>query len=367
MKTRPYSLLRVLFVSMAVLATLIYLVVQIRDAGQFGLTPQGPVERWSVLNMVVEYRYALIMILTTWAAIWLTLHFALRPIRRLSQRAGAIGPANLHERLPLDDAPSEIAPLVSAFNLSLDRLEAAWAAQRAFSANAAHELRTPLGALRAEVESLVPAQDRRAATAEFDRLTRLIEQLLFLAEADQDRLSHTGRFDLVEQVRETAMEMAPRILSAGREIGFDSEIEPRFCRGDAILAGIAVRNLIENGVRHTPEGTRIDISISRAGVVSVRDNGRGVPEAFEPRLFERFSKSDAGGYGAGLGLSIVTRIMALHGGTVTYQRLAVGCAFHLVFPEAEDEQAVDTASGESLRKAEAVKPGLPSVQNTRSS
>jgi len=347
MKPGRYSLLRVLFVSMAVLATLIYLVVQLRDAGQLGLTPDGPVEHWSMLNMIVEYRYALVMILTTWAAIWLTLHFALRPIRRLSQRAGAIGPANLHERLPLDEAPSEIAPLVAAFNLSLDRLEAAWAAQRAFSANAAHELRTPLGALRAEVESLVPQKARGAATAEFDRLARLIEQLLFLAEADQDHLSRTDRFDLVELARDTAMDMAPPILSKGRDIGFDSGIGRRDCRGDPILAGVALRNLIENAVRHTPVGTRIDISVSAQGMLSVRDNGPGVPAAFEGRLFERFSKSDTGGYGAGLGLSIVARIMALHGGHAGFERLPQGSAFHLMFPEA----GVEAGEGSPAAKA----------------
>lgn len=333
MKLRGYSLLYVQFAVMVVLATVIWMIVQLRDSGYLGPVPEGELETLSPLHLLYEFRYALVMITTTTVAIWMSLNLALRPLRRLSEQAGAIGPANLHERLSITEAPSEIKPLVSAFNLSLDRLESAWAAQRAFSANAAHELRTPLGALRAEVESLIPAKDRSAATAEFDRLGRLIEQLLILAEADQDHLNHTDRFDLVERVQDIAMEMAPRILTEGRDIGFDSEIEQRDCCGDPILVGIAVRNLIENAVRHTPPGTRISVGLSAQGVVSVRDNGPGVPEAFEARLFERFSKSNSGSYGAGLGLSIVARIMALHGGDARFEPLCKGAAFHLSFPE----------------------------------
>ncbi|MFT4090684.1 MAG: ATP-binding protein [Asticcacaulis sp.] len=337
MMPRRYSLLHVLFAVMVVLSTVLYIIVQLRDSGFFGPVPADELETLLSLNQLSEYRYPLAVILTVNVAIWLTLHFALRPIRRLSERAGTIGPANLHERLPLDNAPSEIVPLVSAFNLTLDRLEAAWASQRAFSANAAHELRTPLGALRAEVESRLPAEDRRAATAEFDRLGRLIEQLLVLAEADQDHLNHNQKFDLVGLTRETATELAPRILSQGHDIGFDSVLSHQKCRGDPILVGIALRNLIENAVKHTPKGTRIDVSVSQTGVISVKDNGPGVPKDFESRLFERFSKADAGSYGAGLGLSIVARIMTLHGGEAGFERLRQGTTIHLKFPVEEDE------------------------------
>ncbi|WP_439471862.1 sensor histidine kinase [Brevundimonas sp.] len=207
------------------------------------------------------------------------------------------------------------------------------AAQRAFSANAAHEPRTPLTILRAHVESLLPPEERGVATAEFERLARLIEQLLFLAEADRDRLSRTERFDLVAVARDVAAEMTPRILTGGREIGFDSAVERVARQGDAVLAGVAVRNLIENAVRHTPPGTTIAISVDATGAVTVRDDGPGVPEAFEARLYDRFARADSKGDGAGLGLSITARIIELHGGTVRFQRPDKGAGFVPAFAD----------------------------------
>ena len=333
MNLRRYSLLRVLFVSMVVLAFALLLMMQFVDAGPPESPPTAE-ERLTIRYWLGELVPVVVMVVTTTGSIWLTLQLALRPMRRLSKRAGSIGPDNLNERLPLEAAPAEIVPLVSAFNHSLDRLESAWSAQRAFSANAAHELRTPLAALRAHVESLLPAAERREATAEFDRLGRLIEQLLLLAEADQDHLKRQEPFDLVLLVRDISSDMTPKILGTGREIGFHSALVCRDCRGDSILAGIAIRNLIENATRHTPKGAHIAVAIDANGVVVVRDDGPRVPKAFEDRLFQRFAKSNPKCEGAGLGLSIVARIMDLHAGKVWFERPATGAIFHLAFPEA---------------------------------
>jgi signal transduction histidine kinase len=350
MKTqRPaYSLMRVLFGSMVLLATALFIIAQLMDGGPPAVTTFGVHKGF--VAWLWEYRFAVLMIATTTAAIWLTLHLALRPMRRLSEKAGVIGPDNLHERLPLANAPAEIAPLVSAFNLSLERLETAWAAQRAFSASAAHELRTPLASLRAEVESLFPAQERRVVTAEFDRLARLIEQLLILAEADQDHLTRKDPFDVVALARDTAMEVAPKIILQGREIGFDTEIEHWECLGDRLLAGVAIRNLLENAVKHTAEGAKISVNVDSEGVVTVKDDGPGIPPEFEGRLFERFSKSDRSSAGAGLGLSIVSRIMALHSGRVWFERQDIGAAFSLAFPPVSSTFSADTASFQQFRK-----------------
>jgi len=124
--------------------------------------------------------------------VYLTLHIGLRPLRRMSQLAGDITPANIDARLSVDSAPREIAPLVEAFNAALDRLETGLRAQRDFSANAAHELRTPIATLRAQVESLLEPDERQAAMEEFERLGRLIAQLLSLAEARATRPARPG-------------------------------------------------------------------------------------------------------------------------------------------------------------------------------
>lgn len=333
---RRYSLLRVLFVSMVMLAFALFLVVQLVEAGKPAERLTAPDDRFTVEYWLGELQFVLLMIVTTTGSIWVTLQLALRPIRRLSKRAGKIGPETLHERLPIDEAPSEIAPLVVAFNASLDRLETAWASQRAFSSNAAHELRMPLATLRAHVESLLAPSERHVATAEFDRLARVIEQLLFLAEADQDRLVRQDFFDLVALARETSMAAAPKIVLHGYDLSFQNDVESYGCRGDPILVGIALRNLIENAQKHTPKGTRIAVSVTKSGFVTVSDDGPGVPETFEDRLFERFCRSDPQGTGAGLGLSIVARVMALHSGHALFERLQSGAAFHLVFPTAMD-------------------------------
>lgn len=329
------SLLQTLFVSIVILTSILLVASQAvgivgpaEDAASFG--------RLMLTNdwlgeMGRAGPYALAMVLTTTGSIWLTLHLALRPMRRLSDRAGAIDTHNLHQRLPVEAAPAEIAPLVRAFNLSLDRLETAWALQRAFSANAAHELRMPLASLRAHLESLLPAEERAVATAEFDRLARLIEQLLYLAEADQDHLSHRAAFDLEALAREAAALIAPAVVASGRSLDFVSEGGCVLLKGDPVLAGVAIRNLLENAARHTPAGAKIRVVVRHSGALIVSDDGPGVPLRFERRLFDRFAKSDAGGPGAGLGLSIVARIMALHRGSVRYARLADGSAFHLEF------------------------------------
>jgi signal transduction histidine kinase len=195
------SLLSVLFFSIAGVALSIYLLMQF-------LIPDEP-DRSIPLADRLTASYFLdttrdsgvpvaVFLVLVMATIWIVLQLTLSPVRKLSEHARRIGPANLDERLPAAEAPTEIAPLVEAFNTSLDRLEDAWKAQRAFSANAAHELRTPLAALRAHVESLLPAQHRGEAANEFDRLARIISQLLVLSEGEHGPLRRTCPFDLVE-------------------------------------------------------------------------------------------------------------------------------------------------------------------------
>jgi signal transduction histidine kinase len=263
--------------------------------------------------------------------VYLTLHIGLRPLRRLSQLAGNIAPATIDARLPVESAPREVAPLVEAFNAALDRLEAGWRAQRDFSANAAHELRTPLATLRAQVESLLEPDERRAASEEFERLGRLIGQLLSLADAEGGVPGPAARVDLVALSRAVATDMAGPILSSGRSVGFDSASETFAVEGHAGLAETALRNLLENAVRHTPPGAEILVSVDAAGVVRVSDDGPGVAAEIRHRVFERFTRGDPKGSGAGLGLSIVRQIMERHGGAARLVDTERGACFELDF------------------------------------
>lgn len=288
---------------------------------------------------------ALLVVLMMTGAL-VALHLGLRPLRKISERAASIGPATISQRLPLSSAPHEVAPLVAAFNAALDRLEAGWRAQREFSANAAHELRTPLATLRAQVESVLPPEQRKDAIEEFDRLSRLISQLLTLAEADSGEDVVKVPFDLVEVARVLTSEMASGIVASGRSVAFESARERWECQGAPGLVSVALRNLLENATRHTPPGSEILVSIDAYyGQLIVSDDGPGVPPGFRDRLFQRFSKADAQGMGAGLGLSIVSRVMELHGGEARLVPSSTGARFVLDFSGRKSRIAARLARG----------------------
>lgn len=329
-----FSLIWVLFSSVLLTMVAVFLAVQVlgivADPAQLDLeqrlTP-GHLASEATSNLPL----ILLIVVLMGVGILVALRLGLRPLRTISQQAAGIGPATITQRLPLRSTPREIAPLVVAFNATLDRLEAGLRAQRDFSANAAHELRTPLATLRAQVESLLAPDERREAIEEFERLGRLIAQLLTLAEADNGEDLTMVPFDLVALARDLTSDMASGVVASGRNIAFESAVDSWPCHGAPGLVEVALRNLLENAVRHTPPASEIVVGIDPAGRLSVRDDGPGIPADFRDRLFDRFSKADTHGFGAGLGLSIVRRVMDLHGGEARLQPLAAGACFVLDF------------------------------------
>lgn len=328
------SLIWALLPSVVLVMAAAFIAVQV-----LGIDPDGGelslAQRLDVGHLAREANQTLsvlaFIVLLMMAGVLAALQLGLQPLRKISERAASIGPATISQRLPLGSAPREIAPLVTAFNAALDRLEAGWRAQQEFSANAAHELRTPLATLRAQVESVLEPEERKDATEEFDRLSRLITQLLILAEADSGEEAPKGPFDLVEVAHAVTSDMAGAILASGRDVAFESAHERWDCHGASSLVEVALRNLLENATRHTPPGSEILVSIDAAGQLVVSDDGPGVPPGFQDRLFRRFSKADNRGFGAGLGLSIVDRVMALHGGEVRLAPSPIGARFVLDF------------------------------------
>jgi len=335
-----FSLTWILFPSVVLIMVLVFMAVQILgiipDAGHLSLE-----QRMNPNHLASEASANLPLILLIIglmaAGVLVALRLGLRPLRTISKQAAGIGPATISQRLPLSSTPREIAPLVVAFNAALDRLEAGWRAQREFSANAAHELRTPLATLRAQVEGSLAPEDRSDAIEEFERLGRLISQLLALAEADSGEDLNTVSFDLVELARSVTSEMASTIVAGGRDISFDSAPAHWVCEGSPGLMEVAIRNLLENATRHTPTGCEIAVAIDSSGRLSVSDNGPGVPDGFRHRLFQRFHKADAHGFGAGLGLSIVSRVMVLHGGEARLEPSPEGACFVLDFSGCGDQ------------------------------
>lgn len=234
------------------------------------------------------------------------------------------------DAIATDDAPTEIVPLVDSINGLMQRLGAALQAQRRFLADAAHELRTPITALRLQLQGLQRARDEAERQrglleleAGIDRSQRLVLQLLQVARTEPDgEATRAEPLDLAALVRAQVATLSIKAEHAGIDLGADAP-RPVPVLGDAAQLSVLVENLVENALRYTPAGGVVDVSAAvEAGqaVLRVVDNGPGIPESERERAFERFRRGDdaqrqAPG-GSGLGLSIVQAIARRHRATV---------------------------------------------------
>jgi signal transduction histidine kinase len=315
----------------------------------------------------------LILLLAGWAIVWRVVNQQLNPLTDLADSLNRQTHTSLE---PVDETlvPLEIRPLTSALNALLGRLKSALDAQRKFIADAAHQLRTPLTAVKLHAEQASSAKEPgqlRVALHELrnsaDRAVRLSNQLLSLARADPQE--QTARFvdvDLTALAFETGAEWVPRALAVQLDLGFHHDPQrdgaPLVVRGNPVLLREIIGNLIDNALKYVPPsrhagGGAVTVTVSRVpgtadntlspqagsgsaksddtsgGIpvdmlthveVIVEDNGPGVPQAMQADLFKRFFRGDAqtngdGPTGAGLGLAIVHDIVVLHGGSVRYE------------------------------------------------
>jgi heavy metal sensor kinase len=274
------------------------------------------------------------------------------PLAALSETARKVNLSSLgHQRLFAPPDAPELATLAIAFNELLDRLEAVHASQHRFVADASHELRTPLAALRAEIEIALrrertPMDYQRTLDSnrhELERLSSLVENLLALAALDaRQPAREKSSVDLALVCRDVAEQLSP--LASMQNVRLQLELsEHATVPGDVISLERAVRNLIENAIRHTPAGEQILIRASlESGEarVQVVDAGVGIAPEHLPRLFERFYRVDTARNrahgGAGLGLSIVKAIVEAHGGTVSVEsKLGAGSTFTVRLPTSQ--------------------------------
>ena len=274
----------------------------------------------------------------------LMLHRGLRPLRMVAAHAALVRPGTLAQRLAAGDAPSELLPLVAALNAMLDRLQEGYARLSGFSADLAHEFRTPITNLMGQSQVLL-AQPRNVAEyeqllasniEELERLARMIESMLFLARAGQeDVLPARQSLTAMDELRKVAdffegmaEEQGVRIVCTGDAV----------VRADPALLRRALANLVSNAVRHAQQGSTIELNAhQRAGVTELSVSNTGTPIAAEhlPHLFDRFYRADPARGNAdgstGLGLAIVSAIMTLHGGTATVSANGAHTRFVLVF------------------------------------
>ena len=266
-------------------------------------------------------------------AIWWLAARNLAPLERLAHEVRSRDARSLAP-VPTGELPDELAPLAKALNALLARLGSSLDSQRAFVADAAHELRSPLTALKLQLELLRRADDdetreaaRRAIGEGIARASRLVEQLLALARSEPDAVLPVERVDLVA-VAGQAIEDS-RAFADSHSVTIElPEERSVFVSGDAVALGLLARNLVDNAVRYSPPGSRVEVRVRKdagAVVLEVDDSGPGIPESEHERVFDRFyRRSDATESGSGLGLAIVRSVANAHGAAVRLGRSALG-------------------------------------------
>jgi heavy metal sensor kinase len=275
---------------------------------------------------------------------WWLARSALLPVERMTSEAEGIGIDRLHERVAVPRAADEIGHLAVTLNAMLARLERGMEEQHRLVADASHELRTPLAVMRSELDVSLRGDDLtsagrevlESAREEVDAMSRIVDNLLLLAQADEGRLGLlTSRVDLRAALEAAARPLRP--LAAVRQVRLEVGGERCDAQADAERLHQAITNLVENAIKFTPPGGRVSATAwcheEEVGV-TVTDDGPGIPAADRPHIFDRFYRVDRSrgrkGGGSGLGLAICREIAAAHGGRVWVDsREGQGSAFSL--------------------------------------
>jgi two-component system heavy metal sensor histidine kinase CusS len=328
---------------------LFFMVAAVDEAGGHPYTIQVAQDRSGDEEFIKEFGTLLVVVLafgilaSTVIALTVTKK-GLRPVREMTRSLKRIGPKRLHERIPPEGWPRELRPLAVAFDEMLDRLEDSFTRLSQFSADLAHELRTPIANIRGEGEvaltrARTPDEYREvieSSVGECERLSAIVDNLLFLARAEAAE-GHIPRtlFDGRVAVEKIAAFYEPIAEEHHTVITCAGEGE---IHADPMLFGRTVSNLVENALRFTPAGGTIQISIAAGPThsqISVKDSGCGIAPEHLPRVFDRFYRADSArsSQGSGLGLALVKSIMDLHGGAaVVESEIDRGTAVTLTFP-----------------------------------
>lgn len=266
-----------------------------------------------------------VVVLLLAVGVWFIVRRVTSPVISFSQAIDARAPADSGP-VVVDDLPQELQPVGRAVNGLLERVETALMHERTLTADAAHELRTPLAALRAQAQVALRAREDpersealQALIGGVDRATRLVETVLTLAGLDARAIDRASLpvVSLLGVATEVADGLAA--VARARHVALQLDIPELSVRADSDSLPVALRNLCENAIRHATSRVRLEARASASEVViAVRDDGAGMTAEQQSRAFDRFYRGTTDSIGAGLGLALVKRVAELHGGSVRF-------------------------------------------------
>lgn len=305
----------------------------LRDALETQIT------RDSLYIMLISYPFLALLI-------WIIVGRGLDSVKKITKEVRSRAPSYL-EAVDLESAPSEIKPMINELNHLFAKLQEAFHREKRFAADAAHELRTPLAALKTQAQVALLAKSEkeckealRKVIEGVDRSAHVVQQLLILSqmvpEASRGELIPV---DLVKQTSEVIADLVPEALAKNTEIELISSDKQFIIMGIPTAISILVRNLVDNAIRYTPAGSIIKVKLNETPdnlVLKVLDNGPGIPEDLRERVFERFFRVlGTKSTGSGLGLGIVQQIAQLHNAEVTLAtpETGIGLEVSVIFPK----------------------------------
>ncbi len=272
---------------------------------------------------------SLVLFFVFGACVHFALGYTLKPLHKLSHAAALISPRSLQERLQEDHVPTEIAPLVRSFNTALGRLERGYRLQQEFLATAAHELKTPLALIRAQLELMQDNEERDWLLSDVKYMSRQVQQLLLLTEVSEEQNYTFCSVELVVVAAEALSYLQRMADAAGvRLLLLDLSHNIRWQADKGALFTL-LKNLLENAIQHAPPGTEVWLSLYPDSL-TVRDFGPGVTDDELPQLFNRFWRGEhRRDLGAGLGLAICQEIAITHQWTLSADKAEPGLLFRL--------------------------------------
>jgi signal transduction histidine kinase len=265
---------------------------------------------------VIYLPFLAFTLLAAFVAVPILVKRALAGLDRITDVAASIDIDRRGQRLPLENVPEEVLPLVEAVNAALARLDHGYTQQKRFLADAAHELRTPIAILHTNLEAMPDGPQQRKLLNDVGRLANTAEQLLDLHRMENG-IQTMQDVDLVQLCKSVAGDLAPNAIAAGYELSFSADRDRIPVRGDAGALERVVANLVRNAIEHGGGQGLIRVIASHPNAIEVSDEGPGIPADQREDVFEPFYRASPKRSGAGLGLNLVKQIVQCHGGQVS--------------------------------------------------